>query len=168
MLTRTLAVVVMVAACDGGNDGPDLTGMYRVDVAIGSMPCGADAPLQNPPAFMKFAKDDFLGQDYFKYDGCKDEAGTDCSTTGGLFTGFFEPISDGWKGVVTSSSGTPASCSLTYFEQTAILKGTTLVIDGSTFRDTVAVSACEPEEAEKRNSDMPCEEHERYEATQLP
>ena len=164
---RAAAIVVLAAACGGGSSGVDLTGMYRVDVAVGSMPCGADNPITRPP-FLKFAKDDVLGQSYFKYDGCMDEAGTDCGSTGGLFTGFFEPISNGWKGVVTSSSGTPASCALTYFEQTAILKDLKLVIDGSSFSETASVSACEPEEAEKRNTDMPCEEHERIEATKLP
>ena len=163
------ALLLVIAACGGGGS-TDLTGMYRVDVAIGSAPCGVDGPLAMAPAFVKFAKDEFLGQSYFKYDGCTDEAGTDCGSTGGLFTGFFEPISNGWKGVVTSSSGSGGQCALTYFEQTAILKDLTLVIDASTFSDTVALpdDKCEPEEAETRGKDMPCEEHERIEATKLP
>lgn len=162
------AAVLSLTACGGGSDGPDLTGMYRVDVALGSMPCGDDQPLANIPPYLKFAKDEFLGQPYFKYDGCMDEAGTDCNSTGGLFSGFFEPIDDGWMGVVTSSSGDTASCALTYFEQTAILKDLILVIDGASYSETGPVSACEPEEAEKRNTEMPCTEHERIEATQLP
>jgi hypothetical protein len=165
---RSAAILVLATACGGGSSGVDLTGMYRVDVAVGSSPCGADNPIANQAPFLKFKKDDFLGQTFFAYDGCMDEAGLDCGSTGGLFSGFFEPISNGWKGVVTASSGTPASCALTYFEQTAILKDLKLVIDGSSFSETVAVSACEPEEAEKRNTDMPCEEHERIEATKLP
>lgn len=166
---RALAFVLL-AACGGGSDGVDLTGMYRVDAALGSMPCGTDQPLATFPPFLKFAKDEFLGQEYFKYDGCQDEAGTDCGATGGLFTGFFEPIDDGWRGVVTSSSGSGGPCSLSYFEQTAILKKSILVIDGSQFSETVQLPAdqCEPEEAEKRGKDMPCEEHERFEATKLP
>ncbi|MBA3503879.1 MAG: hypothetical protein H0T65_26195 [Deltaproteobacteria bacterium] len=162
------AAIWLLAACSGGDGGVDLTGVYRVDVAVGSSPCGNDAPLTPFPPFLKFAKDEFFGQDYFKYDGCMDEAGVDCGSTGGLFTGFFEPISNGWKGVVTSSSGTPASCALTYFEQTATLKDGKLVIDGSTHSETAAVSDCEPEEAEERGRDMPCEEHERVDATKLP
>ena len=167
---RAALLLVIAAACGGGDSGTDLTGMYRVDLAIGSKPCGVDQPLAMAPAFLKFAKDEFLGQSYFKYDGCTDEAGTDCNMTGGLFSGFFEPISNGWKGVVTSSSGSGGQCALTYFEQTAILKNLTLVVDGSSFSDTVTLSEdqCEPEEAEKRGKDMPCEEHERYEATKLP
>ena len=165
-----LAAILFLAACGGGSSGPDLTGMYRVDVAVGSMPCGADEPLASIPPYLKFAKDEFLGQPYFKYDGCQDEAGTDCGSTGGLFSGFFEPIDNGWRGVVTSSSGSAGSCTLSYFEQTAVLKGLMLVIDGSSYRDTVDLpdAQCEPDEAEKRNTDMPCAEHERIEATQLP
>jgi hypothetical protein len=163
------ALLLVIAAC-GGSSSTDLTGMYRVDVAVSSMPCGNDAPIAMPPAFLKFAKDEFLGQSYFKYDECKDEAGTDCPNSGGLFTGFFEPISNGWKGVVTSSSGAGGMCSLTYFEQTAVLKDLTLVVDASSFSDDVSLpdDQCEPEEAEKRGTDMPCEEHTRFEATKLP
>jgi len=165
---RPAIAIVLLAACS--TDTTDLSGMYRVDVAVGSMPCGADEPLPSVPPFLKFSKDEFLGQDYFKYDGCMDEAGTDCGPSGGLFSGFFEPISDGWRGVVTSSSGSGGRCALSYFEQTAILKKTALVIDGSAFRETVDLpdSQCDPDEAEKRGDDMPCAEHERIEATQLP
>ncbi len=166
---RALAVLIVLSAC-GGDSGTDLTGMYRVDVAVGSMPCGEDQPLPSIAPFLRFAQDEFLGQKYFKYDGCNDEAGTDCAETGGLFSGFFEPITDGWRGVVTSSSGSNGTCLLNYFEQTAILKGTALVIDGSSYRDQVELpdAQCEPEEAERRGTSMPCAEHERIEATQLP
>lgn len=161
--------LVSCVACGGGSGGIDLTGMYRVDVAVGSMPCGTDTPLSSISPFLRFAKDEFLGQDYFKYDGCNDEAGIDCGSAGGLFSGFFEPIDDGWRGVVTSSSGSNGTCSLSYFEQTAVLKSTMLVIDGSSYRDTVALpdAQCEPDEAERRGKDMPCAEHEHIEATKL-
>lgn len=164
-----MALLIGLAAC-GGGDGIDLSGMYRVDVAVGAMPCGEDTPLPSIPPFLKFAPDEFLGQKYYKYDGCMDEAGTDCAATGGLFTGFFEPIDDGWRGVVTSSSGSGGSCSLSYFDQTAILKQTALVIDGSSFREVVDLpeDKCDPDEAERRGDSMPCAEHERIEATKLP
>jgi hypothetical protein len=164
---RFAAALIVLAAC--GDDAVDLTGIYRVDSAIGSTPCGVDDVLANIPPFLKFAKDEFLGQDYFKFDGCTDEAGTDCSSAPGLFSGFFEPISDGWRSIVTSSSGAGGRCALQYDEQTAILKNELLVIDGSTFRDTVDLpdSKCEPEEAERRNKSMPCVTHSRIDATRL-
>lgn len=160
-------VCLLLVGC--GTDNVDLTGMYRVDAAVGSMPCGVDTPLSGVPPFLKFAKDEFLGQSYFKYDACMDEAGTDCGASGGLFSGFFEPIDDGWRGVVTSSSGSGGRCALSYFEQTAILKRDILVIDGASYRDTVDLpdDKCEPDEAETRGKDMPCVEHERVEATLL-
>ena len=164
---RTLVLLLAASAC--GSDSTDLTGMYRVDSAVGSMPCGTDEPLAMSPAFLKFAKDEFLGQSFFKFDECTDEAGTDCPTIGGLFNGFFEPVSNGWRGVVTSSSFGGTSCSLSYFEQTAILKGTKLVIEAKTLRDSVMIpeAQCEPKEAEKRKDSMPCIEHSRMDATRL-
>jgi hypothetical protein len=167
---KRLAVVLALHAGACGSDPVDLTGVYRVDIALGSMPCGTDQPLATFSPFLKLSKDQFFGQDYFKYEGCTDEGGAECTATSGLFAGFFEPIDDGWRAIVTSSSGSSGRCALSYFEQTAILKNKILVIDGSAFRDTVDLpdAQCEPEEAERRGADMPCEEHERFEATQLP
>lgn len=160
-------LLVLLVGCSG--DDVDLTGMYRVDSAVGSMPCGTDMPLAGVPPFLKFSRGEFLGQTYFKYDGCMDEAGTDCSASGGLDSGFFEPIDDGWRGVVTSSMGGGGSCSLSYSRNTAILKNDLLVIESKTHRDTadLANDKCVPEEAERRGDDMPCVEHERIDATQL-
>jgi hypothetical protein len=158
--------LLALGAC--GSDSIDLTGMYRVDTAVGSMPCGTDEPLATFPAFLKFSKDEFLGQSYFKFDECTDEAGTDCPNTGGLFNGFYESISGGWRGVVTASSA-GTSCSLSYFEQTAMLKNTMLVIESKRLSDSVDLpeAECEPKEAEKRKASMPCVEHKRFDATQL-
>ena len=79
---RAIALVLLVGC---GGDDVDLTGMYRVDAALGSAPCGVDMPMTGVSPFLKFAKDEFLGQTYFKYDGCTDETGTDCMASGGLF-----------------------------------------------------------------------------------
>jgi hypothetical protein len=159
--------LLALGAC-GGGDSVDLTGMYRVDTAVGSMPCGTDEPLATFPAFLKFSKDEFLGQSYFKFDECTDEAGTDCPNTGGLFNGFYESISGGWRGVVTGSLPNDTNCALSYFEQTAMLKNTMLVIESKRLSDSVDLPAaeCEPKEAEKRKDSMPCVEHKRFDATQ--
>jgi hypothetical protein len=160
-----LLLPLVVGGC-GGGDPVDLSGVYRVDVAVESAPCGADTPTISPPAYVKLGKESLFGQQYFDYATCTDAAGTDCAG-GGLFSGFFEPIDDGWRGVVTSSSGSGGSCSLGYFEQTAILTDGMLVIEASTYRDTVDLAAeqCQPEEAERRGDTMPCEEHTRVDAT---
>jgi len=166
---RRLVLVSFLGACGGGDGGVDLTGVYRVDSAARSEPCGMDAPDPAAPPFIRFAKDELFGAPYFSYEGCMDEAGTDCGGGIGIFGGLFEPIDGGWRGVVTSSSGTGGTCILGYYEQTAILDGTTLVIEGNRYGETVELpeAQCEPEEAERRNDAMPCEEHTRVDATRL-
>lgn len=170
---RCLLVVTflgpIVGACGGDDGGIDLTGIYRVEAAIGSAPCGTDVPDPDAPPFLRFTKEEILGAPYFAYEGCMDEAGTDCGGGAGVFGGVFEPIDGGWRGVVTSSSGTGGTCALGYFEQTALLDGTMLVIESNRHGETVALpeAQCRPEEAEKRGDAMPCEEHVRIDATRL-
>lgn len=163
-----LALAVLGAAC--GSDEIDLSGVYRVDSAVGSAPCGADEPISYAP-FVKFQKDDFFGATLFTYEGCTDESGTSCQSMGGLFGGFAEPIDDGWRGVLSSSSGGgPLDCALGFTQQTAILKGSALTIEVSSHFDTVmglSEEQCSPEEAESRGTELPCEEHELVLATKL-
>jgi hypothetical protein len=164
MRRAALLVVVAVAAC---NDDVDLTGIYKVDSNVASMPCGADAPIADPPVALKFAKANFFGAEYFSYQTCDDLAATMCST-GGLFdAGFSEPIDSGWRGIVTSSGGGGSLCTISYTEQTAILRGSQLVIESSRYSEQVdnTTTLCSPEEAERRNTSMPCASHERIEAT---
>jgi hypothetical protein len=161
---RLAAAAVVLAAC--GTDEVDLTGIYRVDADVGSMPCGADTPVAMPPPYLKFAKGEIFGSEYFAMLTCSDEAGTNC-TGGGLFGDSFpEPIDGGWRGVVTAASGT-TTCFLTYIEQTAKLSGVKLVVDIATHGEEGSPSACTTEEADRRGKDMPCTEHERIDATQL-
>jgi hypothetical protein len=163
---RALAAVILLAAC--GPDEVDLTGMYRVDADVGSMPCGTDQPVMMPPPYLKFAKGEFLGAEYFAMLTCSDEAGTNCSG-GGLFGDSFpEPIDGGWRGILSSASGT-STCVLAYTDQTAILGlNGKLVVDVATHGEEASTStSCTAEEAEKRGKAMPCLEHERIDATRL-
>ena len=148
--------------------GPvDLTGMYRVDSDVGSMPCGADQPIVPAPAYLKFAKMSFLGADFFQYDKCPDASGTNCTSGGGLFGGgFSEPIDNGWRDQTTISSF-GGSCTLSYENGTAILTGTKLVIERSTYSDAPALTQaqCTTDEARKRGMTMPCSNHAHIEAT---
>ena len=162
---RALAAVVLLAAC--GPDEIDLTGIYRVDADVASMPCGGDQPVATPPPYLKFAKGAFLGAEYFSMLTCSDEAGTNC-TGGGLFgDSFAEPIDVGWRGVVYSASGS-TTCLLSYSDSTAILDGTKLVVESTTYsEETQTASECTAEEAERRNTKMPCSEHEQIDATRL-
>ncbi|HEY5923843.1 MAG TPA: hypothetical protein VIV11_19315 [Kofleriaceae bacterium] len=161
---KASAVIVLLAAC--GPDEIDLTGIYRVDADVASMPCGADQPVAMPPPYLKFAKGAFLGAEYFSMLTCSDEAGTNC-TGGGLFgDSFAEPIDGGWRGVIYSASGT-MTCLLAYTEQTAILDGAHMVVDTTTYSEEDPTAECTAEEAERRNTQMPCTEHEQIDATRL-
>ncbi|MGE0869549.1 MAG: hypothetical protein AB7P03_13365 [Kofleriaceae bacterium] len=163
---RWLPLLVLLAGC---NDDIDLTGIYRVDVNVSSAPCGADQPVANGPAYLSFYKDEFFGQDYFAYDECNDPEAIDCPIGGGLFSGFYEPIDDGWLGRASSSAGFGGTCGLAYMEQTAVLNGNVLVFELAHYQDEVQLpdDECEPEEAERRGDSMPCLEHQRIEATKL-
>lgn len=160
-----MTVVVAVTAC---NDDVDLTGIYKVEADVSSAPCGTDAPLMNPPAAIKFAKGEFFGAEYFSYQTCTDVAGTMCSPMGLLDAGFSEPIDGGWRGIVTSAgAGGGTTCTISYTEQTAVLHGSLLVIEINSYADTVdnTPALCSPDEADRRNTTMPCAMHQRIEAT---
>jgi len=167
MRKRGLALV-LVAAC--GSDDVDLTGVYRVDSAVGSEPCGADETIEFA-AFVKFAKMELFGQPFFAYDGCTDAGAAECSSIGGLFGGFFEPIDNGWQGRSSfSAGGGELSCLLGLVDQTALLDGTRLTIEVSRFEEEVdglTVDQCSPDEAEKRGEDMPCLDHSLIDTTKI-
>lgn len=165
-MKRLAVAAVALAAC--GSDEVDLAGVYRVDTQVGSSPCGADQPLPLRPPFLKLTKAEIFGAPYFAMETCMDEAATSCSG-GGLFgDSFAEPIDGGWRGVISSASGT-STCLLAYTEQTALLSGVSLVVESNVYSEDATVSAdgCTAEEAEKRGTTMPCTEHERIEATKL-
>lgn len=164
---RILPCVLIAAAC--GGDGVNLDGVYRVDSSVESAPCGADLPVAAPPAYLHFTKREFLGQDYYAYDECADEAAVDCIPGGGLFDGLYEPIADGWSGTATSSAGDDTDCVLQFREKTALLlDDARLIVETSVHRDEdVAGGPCEPEEAGSRGRDMPCVFHARLTATKL-
>jgi hypothetical protein len=159
-----LALVVLVAC---GTEEIDLTGVYEVDSAVGSEPCGADAAIAYD-AFVKFERTDVLGVEAFVYAGCTDETAAICD---GKFGAFAEPIDGGWLGVVTASAGGGvADCVLGYTEQRATLSGRTLVIELSFYTERIpglTAGECHPDEAGRRNTSMPCVEHERVDATRL-
>jgi hypothetical protein len=161
-----LAVVLLLAGC---SSNVDLTGMYQVTADVASSPCGADAPVAAMPSYLKFSTSEAFGAKIVSYETCGDAAGTMCESAGGIFGGFSEPIDDGWRGIESYDSFSGSTCSLGYTERTAILKGTMLVIEESQYIDSPMLDEahCTPDEAEKRGTTMPCEMHERIEATRL-
>lgn len=166
-ISRAALVALVLAGC--GTDDVDLTGAYEITSNVSSSPCGADQAVANGPAFLVFRKEKFLSADYFVFDQCADAAGADCSSTGSLFSGLFEPIDGGWQGVATSSSHSGTRCLLGYNDETAKLAGTALVVEHAqyVFDGELAEAECTTDEADRRGTTMDCDEHERIEATKL-
>ena len=165
---KTIMVCVLFAACSG-SDHVDLTGVYQVTVDVGSAPCGTDQPVPMPPAYLHFQQMDLLGQKYFTYDNCTDAAATMCDSSGGLFSAFTEPTSNGWKGELTGWSPSSGTCSIQYDLRTATLMKSALVIEieNHTGTEMVPDSQCTDAEAKKVGPSLPCEMHEHIEATKL-
>ena len=148
-----------------GTDDVDLSGVYSVTVDVASAPCGNDAAVAMGPAYLHFFKADLFGQTVFQYDECKDLAATDCFASGGLFESLAEPIDDGWRGRLSSSSATTTRCLMTYVEETAIANGSHLTVDKARYEydGDVPAAGCTTEEAEKRGTTMDCKSHSRRE-----
>ena len=164
-MSRAALVALMLAGC--GTDDVDLTGVYEVTSNVSSSPCGVDQPVANGPAFLVFRKEKFLSAEYFVFDQCADAAGADCSSTGSLFSGLFEPFDGGWQGVATTSSHSGTRCVLGYSDETAKLAGTALVVEHAqyVFDGDLAEAECTTDEADRRGTAMDCDDHERIEAT---
>ncbi len=80
-IARTVGWLCVVAAC--GTDSVDLSGVYRVESAVGSVTCETDAAIEFA-AFVRFTEQELLGQPFYAYDGCTDDPATVCSWIGGL------------------------------------------------------------------------------------
>ncbi len=165
-MTRLALISVLALGATGCTDDVDLTGNYQITSNVESVPCGNDTAVVNGPVYLLFHKEDFFGTSYFVFDQCKDLEGTDCSSSGSLFGGLFEPIDNGWKGVATSSSHAGTRCLLSFHEATAKLDGSHLVVDQAMYSDEIEIAEemCTTDEAEKRGKDMTCKEHARIEA----
>jgi hypothetical protein len=160
------AVLVLVAACSGDTD---LSGVYKVEQDVASMPCGTDAPVAMPPAFLKFLENDFLGSKSWDEQTCPDATGTNCTTTGGFlfFGGLSEPIDNGWEGQEYSTSFSGTSCTMSYQVTTAMLVGAKLLVEASEYRETsdLPEAQCTTDAAKMKGAAMPCGMHELIDAT---
>lgn len=160
------AVVALLFACACGTDDVDLTGTYAITVDVASAPCGADTAVATGPSYLRFYKSEFSGQPFFQYDECLDLQLTMCVASGGLFEGLAEPIDNGWRGRLSSSSSTSTRCLMTYVEETAIANGSHLTVDKARYEydGPVPAQGCNIDEAERRGTTMDCVSHSRREA----
>jgi hypothetical protein len=165
-MRAAFAIAVLVAGCD---DEAALEGMYEVTSEVASMPCGQDMPVTGFAPYLKFVRGEFFGTPIYNYQECMDAAGTDCESSGGIFGALTEPITNGWLGHLTSSSGTEASgtCLLAMSETRATLNGNQLVIEKQTNAEEIPYveATCTTDEADERGTDMPCTDHVRIEAS---
>ncbi len=112
-MTRVVLSAALAVGLAGCSDDVDLTGNYEITANAASAPCGNDTAVANGPVYLLFHKEDFSGTAYFVFDECADIEGADCSSTGSLFGGLFEPIDGGWQGIATSSSHSRRRCTPT-------------------------------------------------------
>ncbi len=157
------ALFLLLAACSSTTD---LSGVYMVTADVSSAPCGTDMPAPMPPAYVKFSTSEAFGATIVSYVPCSDAAATMCDSFG---ESYGEPITNGWRGISSSDSVSGSLCTLGYFLHTAVLNGKMLVIEANDYSDSPMLDAahCTTAEAEKRGTTMPCEMHERIEATKL-
>ena len=163
---RGIILLLGVAAC-GGDDVYDLTGIYQVSADVESMPCGTDAPIMMPPAYLKFHKEQAFGLNFFVYDECTDAAGTSCQS-GGVHDSYVIGQSNGWK-ITETEDSFGGTCTLTYIEGSALVTGKALAIEHSEYSDTpnLTQAQCTTDEAGKRGKTMPCVDHYHIDAMKL-
>ena len=163
-MRRSCELALLVCAGCTADDFVDLSGVYRVDGNVVSMPCGTSPqPVSQPWPFLQFVESpDFTG---YVLERCSDMAATNCS--GDRFLDAFPtPSESGWFGEITGTVGS-SPCMLVYTAQSATLDGTHLVVAIEAHREDAPASACTVAEAQLRSTLMPCVELERIDATKL-
>ncbi|HEY5923844.1 MAG TPA: hypothetical protein VIV11_19320 [Kofleriaceae bacterium] len=156
-----LALIACCAACT--QDFVDLTGVYRVDENVLSMPCGMDAPVAAPWPYLEIAESTQLAGFWLRR--CSDRATTNC--VGDIvLDALSQPTGEGWLGEITGTSGT-SPCTLVYVVQSARLDGEHLIFVVEEHREEVPDFECSIYEAQLRSTLMPCTKHERFDATRL-
>jgi hypothetical protein len=156
---KLLIVVGSVLAVGCGEDGlagPDLSGMYQVTQMLESQDsCDPQSPVDMPDAFFLLEPKKLFGRDYFRHAVCTSADPATCEELGSV-----GPLDtardDGWQGGIGYSSGEAPPCLLGYVFGIAIeTAADTVRIDDQSYADTNADS-CDPEEATRRGTSMPC------------
>jgi hypothetical protein len=161
-----IALLLCAGACGGGTD---LEGTWQVTYHTqNDADCAVEGAAQTDVAFMKFAKQDFLGQKFLQLSLCGDATETSCSSAG-LYL-FAEEIDSGYRAQYSSSSGGGdfGDCLLGYGEATAVRTDDTVRVEMRAYSDTVtglSTDQCSTDEAGSRGDSMPCESFEVLEGT---
>ncbi len=158
MRHRLIATLMVLMAACGGDDSPNILGLYETTEHLvnGEGCSGGETPDPGVPYF-RIVEDELLGFTYYTREDCADTSEGSCESAGGLLG---EKIPDGYRGEVSFSSGDAASCSLGYITYSAVLDGDTLTFETYSYVESGAIDPCDTDEALERGEDMPCESYE--------
>ena len=84
-----------------------------------------------------------------------------------MFSVFVEPIEDGWALRGPTGGQRNGVCTIGWFEITAVRTGGSLVVDSAEYNAEVPDHECSEDEAERRNTSLPCAGRSVREATIL-
>jgi len=167
MIARLPALGIAALALAACGDSLDLTGVYSVTYhTANDQSCTAEGAAVTDPAYIRFAKGDFFGQEFFQLSYCSDTTEASCTGSAGLFL-YAEPIDSGYRARYSSASGGGSSCLLGYGESTAVQTDSGVRVEMFAYADdvTLSQSECTTDEAESRGDTMPCENFEVIEAS---
>jgi hypothetical protein len=152
-----LLLVTTLAAC-GGDDAPDILGMYETtEQLVNGQGCsGGETPDPGVPYF-RIVEEELLGFTYYTRENCESTDEATCAGGGGLLA---EETSDGYQGNVSFSSGDTSNCTLGWITYTAELDGDVLTFETYNYSESGPADPCDTSTAEDRGEDMPCVSYE--------
>jgi hypothetical protein len=150
-----LVLLITLGGCDSA---PDLSGFYRTtSLVVDPSGCGPGQADTNAPMYFQIKSEEFAGFTFLTMHGCTQPNEGSCNSSIPNSVALTTGISDGYKGEIYVSSGSPQACSLSYSVGTATLKDNILRFESKSFRQTnQMVTKCETDEAKKRGTTMPC------------
>jgi len=155
MKATALLALLVVAGCDSG---PDISGFYQTTMlSVDSAGCGPGTPELNPPMYFFVKTEKLTGFSFYSLKSCTQPNEEACTGSIGNAIPLSQSISDGYSGRFSVSSGSTASCSLTFGRATGTLKDGIFRYESIQFGDVnQMVADCDPDEASKRGTSMPC------------
>jgi len=158
-----IAAVLALAACgDDGDDASTFVGLYEVTHHTrNETACDQEGPASDDFTHFALTEGDLFGQSYLSFGECTSADPASCQNLG-IFSAYIR-FGGAWTNELHSSSGGgDASCFLGYVHGTMTkldepgeLRFETRVYNEED--DTLSEEECDPDTAEARGDDMPCE-----------
>lgn len=156
-------LALALGGCADEDDGPDLTGVWRVTLHTQNPSGCSVGPQVTDPPFIKFAREELFGQKYFVYVHCSD-AGVTCEPSSGIFGNAYSiPITDGHRSESYGTADLGTECILSGTISTALVgRDGALTIETRRSSQTVTGVECTADEARARleAGTLPCVELE--------